>query len=110
MVAHTLGAYGRAMVTLHIEHAITDLQTWRGAFERFAGMRREAGVLAHRVAQPVDDDHYILVDLDFATTEQAQRFLAFLRDKVWGSPTSAPALAGTPQTRILTTVEHSTVE
>jgi hypothetical protein len=95
------------MVTLHIEHGISDLAVWRGAFDRFADMRRESGVCAHRIAQPVDDDHYIMVDLDFATTEQAQRFLTFLRDKVWGSA-NAPALVGEPRTRILALVDQST--
>ncbi len=47
------------MATLHIEHEITDLGTWLGAFGRFAEARRNAGVTAERVAQPIDDDHYI---------------------------------------------------
>jgi hypothetical protein len=98
------------MVTLHIEHGIVDLDLWRGAFDRFADMRREAGVLAHRVSQPVDDPGYVVVSLDFTTTEQAQQFLAFLREKVWGSPGNAPALIGDPQTRILSVVDQSTVE
>jgi hypothetical protein len=96
------------MVTLHIEHGISDLATWRGAFDRFADMRRESGVLAHRISQPVDDGNYIVVDLDFAMAEQAQRFLGFLREKVWASPANAPALVGDPQTRILAVVNSST--
>jgi hypothetical protein len=95
------------MVTLHIEHGITDIGTWRAAFDRFADMRRHSGVLAHRVAQPVDDAHYVMVELDFDTSEQADRFLSFLRERVWGSPDNAPALAGTPQTRILSVVARS---
>jgi hypothetical protein len=35
------------MATLHIEHPITDLQTWLGAFGRFAEARTNAGVKAH---------------------------------------------------------------
>ena len=42
-----------------------------------------------------------LVDLDFPTREQAERFLGFLESTVWASRDSSPALAGTPQTRIL---------
>ncbi len=49
------------MATLHIEHPITDLQTWLGAFTRFEDARRKAGVRAQRVRQPVDDDKYIYV-------------------------------------------------
>jgi hypothetical protein len=37
------------MRTLHIEHPITDLDTWVAAFNRFADARRDAGVRAERV-------------------------------------------------------------
>lgn len=89
------------MATLHIEHPITDYATWRSAFDRFAEIRAGSGVRSHRVQQPVDDPHYVVVDLDFATAPEAERFLAFLRAEVWGSPQNAPALAGTPQAVIL---------
>jgi hypothetical protein len=97
------------MPTLHIEHAITDIATWSTAFERFSAARREAGVLAHRVQRPIDDPHYVVIDLDFPTAEQAQRFRDFLVTHVWASPDSSPALAGAPTTRILETVASSDV-
>ena len=89
------------MVTLHIEHPITDYRTWRAAFDGFAQRRTAAGVRAARIAQPVDDQHYIVIDLDFATIEEAATFLAFLQNTVWASAASAPALAGVPRTSIL---------
>jgi hypothetical protein len=89
------------MATLHIEHPITDLAVWRAAFDRFADRRRQGGVTAERVQLPVDDAHYVVVDLDFPTRAQAERFLGFLESTVWASRDSSPALAGTPQTRIL---------
>lgn len=89
------------MTTLHIEHPITDLAVWRAAYDRFAERRRQAGVSAERIQQPVDDDHYVVVDLDFATVDQAERFLGFLESAVWASRDSSPALAGRPLTRIL---------
>ncbi|SNT37565.1 hypothetical protein SAMN05421812_105123 [Asanoa hainanensis] len=87
--------------TLRIEHPITDYQTWRGAFDSFAAAREQAGVQQHRVLLPVDDERYVTVDLDFATVEAAQRFLAFLQTTVWSDPDRAPALVGAPRTRIL---------
>ena len=84
------------MTTLHIEHPITDLATWRAAFDRFADRRRQGGVSAERVQRPVDDDHYVVIDLDFPTREQAERFLGFLESTVWASRDASPALAGTP--------------
>ncbi|HEX2074614.1 MAG TPA: hypothetical protein VHF92_12585 [Geodermatophilus sp.] len=89
------------MTTLHIEHPVTDLGTWRAAFDRFAQRRREGGVCGERVRHPVDDDHYVIVDLDFPTRHQAQAFLRFLETAVWSSRDAAPALAGTPRARLL---------
>jgi hypothetical protein len=94
------------MPTLHIEHAIVDFDLWKAAFDRFAELRKQSGVLRHHVQQPVDDPRYVVIDLDFRTTDEAERFLAFLREKVWSSQENAPALAGRPQTRILEPVKN----
>jgi len=94
------------MTTLHIEHAITDYAVWKSAFDRFDGMRRQAGVKHHRIHRPAGDPGYVLIDLDFGTIEEAGAFLEFLRTKVWSSPQNAPALAGAPQTRILDLCEE----
>ena len=89
------------MATLHIEHPITDFDTWKAAFDRFAEARAQSGVRGHRILRPVDDSHYVVVDLDFETVGQAEKFLDFLRTRVWTSTQDAPALGGNPQTRIL---------
>ena len=92
------------MATLHIEHPISDLQTWLDAFRRFDEARRNAGVRAQRVWQPIDDDEYIYVALDFDSEEEATAFKHFLETKVWASPEASPALRGTPRARVLTEV------
>ncbi len=89
------------MATLHIEHPVTDFGTWKAAFDRFAAVRERSGVRGHRIQCPVDDPHFVVIDLDFKTVGLAQEFLDFLRAKVWTSTENAPALAGTPRTRIL---------
>ena len=89
------------MATLHIEHPISDLDTWLGAFARFEDARRKAGVRAQRVGQPVDDDKYIYVALDFDTEEEAAAFKGFLETTVWASAEASPALKGTPKARVL---------
>ena len=96
------------MATLHIEHPITDLKTWLGAFTRFEEARKKAGVRAQRVRQPVDDDKYIYVTLDFDTVEDAAAFKGFLERTVWASPEASPALGGTPKARVLTDVNTTT--
>jgi len=92
------------MPTLHIEHEITDLATWLGAFNRFTDARRDAGVTAHRVSQPVEDDTYIYVQLDFDDVEAAERFKGFLETVIWKTPEASPGLAGAPRARILRAV------
>lgn len=89
------------MPTLHIEHAISDFEVWQQAFKRFDLARQQAGVLSHQVRRPVDDTQYVVIDLNFATVEEAQRFREFLHEKVWSSSAHSPALVGRPETRIL---------
>ena len=88
------------MPTLHIEHAISDFGVWQQAFTRFDAARQQAGVRSHQVRRPVDD-HYVVIDLDFDTVDQAERFRDFLREKVWSSSANSPALVGSPETTIL---------
>jgi hypothetical protein len=92
------------MFTLRIEHAITDFATWKTAFDRFADARAQAGVLAHRIRRPVDDDRYLVIELDFDTKEKAEEFRQFLTTVVWANPEASPALDGTPTTRVLAPV------
>lgn len=93
------------MPTLHIEHPVTDFEAWRAAFDRFDGKRRASGVVDHRIWRPVDDPHYVVLNLDFDTTDHAESFLYFLRTEVWGSAQNAPALIGAPKVAILEVVE-----
>jgi hypothetical protein len=64
---------------------------------------RAPRVQEQRVLRPVDDPAYVVVDLDFDTVEQAEKFLGFLRTNVWAATQNAPALAGKPQARVLET-------
>lgn len=89
------------MITLHIEHPVTDFIAWKQAFDRFAGMRASAGVRGHAISRPVDDTGYVVVDLEFDDRQAATAFLDVLRTRIWSIPSNSPALAGTPVTRIL---------
>lgn len=93
------------MPTLHIEHTISDFDTWTAAFARFAEMRRDAGVRDHRVRRPIDDEHYVVIDLDFDTADEARAMLELLRTKIWAAPSASPALVGDADARILEAVE-----
>ena len=93
------------MVTLHIEHAITDYDTWREAFEWGASLRQETGVRGYEIQRPVDDPKYVMVNLEFGDVAGAESLLAMLRGRIWTNPETAPALVGQPQARIVDTVE-----
>lgn len=92
------------MPTLHIRHPVTDFDVWTSAFERFADVRRDAGVVGERVRRPVDDPRFVVIDLEFETVDRAEAFLRFLTTRVWAVRENAPALAGAPETSILETV------
>ncbi|MGA8845213.1 MAG: hypothetical protein WB471_01190 [Nocardioides sp.] len=89
------------MITLQIEHAISDFSLWLTAFNRFAARRSEGGVLHERVWQPVEDPHYVFIELEFEALEEAQRFRTFLETQVWSTPANSPALVGSPRARIV---------
>jgi hypothetical protein len=89
------------MPTLHIQHPITDFGTWADAFDRFAEARVRAGVRSHRIRRPVDDPNYVVIELDFDSTGEAEAFRDFLQTRIWADAATAPALAGVPQTMIL---------
>lgn len=95
------------MTTLHIEHPVTDFEVWAGAFAGFEEHRRRAGVRHARVLRPVDDERYVVIDLDFDGPEQAEQFLGFLTSQVWSAPARSPGLAGMPMTRLLECVQGS---
>ncbi|MFG2887925.1 hypothetical protein [Streptomyces sp. NPDC048248] len=94
------------MPTLHVEHEITDFDVWKGAFDRFSEFRQKAGVRRYRIQRPVGDPQYVVIDLEFETVGEAEKFLGLLQTKVWSSSEAAPALVGTPQTKILESVEE----
>ncbi len=94
------------MATLQIEHSITDLRTWLGAFNRFEEARKRAGVRAQRIWQPVDDENYIYVTLEFDSVREAAGFKQFLETNVWASAENSPALGGPPKATVLTEIAN----
>ena len=88
------------MPTLQIEHAVSDFDVWKQAFDADPVRREESGVRRYRVFRPLDDARYVKIDLDFDSLREAEDFRAALQD-LWGSGRAAPALAGKAQTRIV---------
>jgi hypothetical protein len=93
------------MATLRVELEVRDYELWRSAFDKDAGGRERSGVRRYRIFRPVDNEHEVMLDLDFDSTADAAAFLDILRTKVWPSPEKAPAKIGDPRTHILEMVE-----
>jgi Antibiotic biosynthesis monooxygenase len=89
------------MPILHIEHRVSDVDTWLETFRKFAPAREQAGVQSAHVWQPCDDPHYIVINLEFESVAAAANFRTFLRENVWSSKHTSPALAGEPKALIL---------
>lgn len=95
------------MYTLQIEHGVKDFEMWTGAYGTDPLGRADSGVLAERIYRPVEDEHYVVLDLDFASRAEAAAFLERLRSSVWSTPSASPALASGPKTRIVEQVNGS---
>jgi hypothetical protein len=92
------------MPTLQFEHAIKDFAMWKAAFDRDPIGRQGLGVRRHRVGRPLDDPNYVIGELEFDTTAEAQACGVALRE-LWSLRAAAPALVGAPQLRICEIVE-----
>lgn len=80
------------MALLRIRHTVRDYDQWRRAFDADPLDRGGSGVLRYRVLRSADLPNDVMVDLEFATVEQARAMLDRLRE-LWTSP-RAPATAG----------------
>ncbi len=91
------------MHILRIEYPIRDFDSWKAAFDRDPGGRQQSGVRRYRVLRPTDDPNYIMLDLEFDSSSEAEAYLAALRD-LWRR-IEAEGLIGSPQARIVEAVE-----
>lgn len=90
------------MVTLRIEHAIRDYSSWKAAFDGDPVGRERLHVRSYRISQPVDDPKYVMIDLDFDSSTEAEALLNAMR-RVWTSVEGVIMM--NPQTRISEVLE-----
>lgn len=90
------------MFILRIEHPVPDFEGWKKAFDSDPLGRVKAGVRRYQVLRPLEDENYVMVDLEFDTASEAEALLAALRT-LW------QRVEGTvmfnPQARIVEAVE-----
>jgi hypothetical protein len=71
------------MYILRIEHAVPSFEGWKEAFDSDPVGRQRAGVRRYMILRPTDDDHYVMIDLEFDSEGEAEAMLANLR-ALWG--------------------------
>jgi hypothetical protein len=106
MICHAFGSLsqssGGTMYVLRIEHAVPDFAGWKRAFDGDPVGREKSGVRRYRVSRPIDDPHYVMIDLEFDAAGQAEALLAAMR-VVWSRVDGT--VMTNPQARIVETVE-----
>jgi hypothetical protein len=89
---------------LRIEHPVPDYDAWKAAFDADPVGRARSGVRDFRVLRPVDDEHHVMVDLEFDTRDEAEAMLVSLR-ALWTRVEGT--LITDPSARIVETVATS---
>jgi len=91
------------MPILQIEHPVRDFDAWKAAFDSDPVGREQGGVRGYRIYQPLDDPNYVIVDLEFDNSVEADAFRLALRE-MWAS-VEAEGLIADSRERLLDEVE-----
>lgn len=72
------------MITLRIEHKISNYDEWKKAFDSDPINRKKSGVKRYRIYRPADDEKFVIIELDFDQPDQAQNTQTALQ-KMFGN-------------------------
>lgn len=90
------------MIVLQIEHPVPDFDGWKKAFASDPIDRKGSGVKRYRVYHPVENQNYVIIELEFEELQQAENALAALQ-KLWKNVEGKVMME--PRTRMLSVVE-----
>lgn len=71
------------MAILLVEHEVQDFARWKGLFDEDPAGRQEHGVTRYWVYRGADDPNYVVISLEFSSTEEARAFLESRLREVW---------------------------
>jgi hypothetical protein len=94
------------MPILRIQHVVPNFDGWKRAFDSDPIDRKASGVLGYHVLRSVADPNFVMIDLEFDSTSEAERVLEKLRH-LWAGP--GGAVIRNPEAWILETIESSAV-
>lgn len=90
------------MHILRIEHRIRDFDSWKAAFEGDPVSWQQSGVHRHRILRPIDDTNYVMIDLEFDNSSEAEAVQEALRE-LWSRVEGM--IVTNPRARIVEVVE-----
>lgn len=91
--------------TVRIAHHVHDFAAWKAAFDSDPAGRQASGVRRFWISRQVDDPTLVMIDLDFDTASEAERFLTAMQS-IWQAPRARAALRDSPQAQIVQLVER----
>ena len=94
------------MPTLRTEHAVPDFTGWKRAFDSDPADRKGSGVRSYQVLRSVEDPNYVMIDLEFDSLDESEKFLAKMR-RVWSG--EGQNVMRNPQARIVERLEATEV-
>jgi hypothetical protein len=53
------------MIVLHIEHSVSNFDTWKASFDSYGALRQQVGVRKYRIARLINNSNSVLIDLEF---------------------------------------------
>lgn len=94
------------MPVLRIQHSVPNFEAWKRAFDGDPVDRKGGGVRRYEIHRSVSDPNFVMIDLAFDDTANAQAFHDRLL-RLWDGP--AKAVTHNPQAWIVETIESADV-
>ena len=94
------------MTLLRIQHAVPNFDGWKRAFDNDPMDRQGSGVRRYHVYRSITDPNFVMIDLEFEATGDAERFLERLR-QLWAGP--GGSVMRRPEAWIVETIESKTL-
>lgn len=90
------------MPVVRIEHSVPSFERWKQAFESDPADRKGSGVRRYQVLRLQNDPNFVMIDLEFDTTGEAEAFVLTMQ-RIWGG--AGKAVMQNPLARIAEVVE-----
>lgn len=94
------------MPILRIQHVVPDFEAWKRAFDNDPMGRAQSGVRKYQVSRSTAEPNLVMIDLEFASIEEADTMLQRLR-VLWAGP--GGAVMRNPQAWVIDTIESRTL-